>query len=115
MNKDWIFLFIAHFFDQSNSFLCRHMSFSIFLLQDNKSGRTALHHAVEAHNPIVTRFLLLKDANVNAQTFSGNTPLHTANGCHMENIVNILLEFGADRKLPNFEGDFPIPETYLVC
>ncbi|CAB4039579.1 B-cell lymphoma 3, partial [Paramuricea clavata] len=72
-------------------------------LKDSKSGRTALHHAVEAHNPIVTRFLLLKDANVNAQTFAGNTPLHTASGRRMENIIHILLEFGGDRKLTNFE------------
>ena len=88
---------------------------TIFFLQDEKSGRTALHHAVEAQNPILTRFLLLKDANVNAQTLAGNTPLHTASGRRMENIVNILLEFGADRKLTNFEGDLPIPETYMVC
>ena len=62
----------------------------------------------------MTRFLLLKDANVNAQTFAGNTPLHTASGRHMENIVHTLLEFGADRKLTNFEGDLPIPQTFMV-
>jgi hypothetical protein len=32
----------------------------------------------------------------------------------MDNIIRILLEFGADRKLTNFEGDLPIPEAYLV-
>lgn len=83
-------------------------------MQDSKSGRTALHHAVEAQNPIVTRMLLSRNADVNAQTFAGNTPLHAASGHRMENIIYILLEFEADRKLTNFEGDLPLPETYMV-
>ena len=69
---------------------------------------------MEANNPIVTRVLLTKGADVNAQTFAGNTPLHAASGLRMENIIHILLEFGADRELTNFEGDLPLPETYMV-
>ncbi|XP_046853942.1 B-cell lymphoma 3 protein-like isoform X2 [Xenia sp. Carnegie-2017] len=84
-------------------------------LKDSKSGRTALHHAVEAHNPIVTRFLLEKNADVDAQTFAGNTALHTASGCQMEDIVSLLLEFHADRMLKNAEGDLALPDASTVC
>ena len=78
------------------------------------SGRTALHHAVEAHNPVAVRFLLTRRANVNAQTFSGNTPLHTASGRHMDAIISLLLDFNADPRLANAEGDPPLPETHRV-
>ncbi|XP_068687147.1 B-cell lymphoma 3 protein homolog isoform X3 [Montipora foliosa] len=75
--------------------------------EDSNSGRTPLHHAVEADNYSVTEYLISRGADVNKVTFAGNTPLHTASGRDMENMVKLLLAHGANVNIPNLEGDIP--------
>ena len=76
--------------------------------QDSKSGRTALHHAVEAGNLGMTGYLIFKcKAEVDAMNFDECTPLHTAAGRGMESMVAMLLAAGADPKVTNFEGESP--------
>jgi hypothetical protein len=50
----------------------------MILLQDAKSGRTPLFHAVEANNRDLVQLLLAYDANPNEANFSGHTPLSAA-------------------------------------
>ena len=48
-------------------------------IQEGKSGKTALHWAVENLNGPLVSFLLNKcNADLNVRTFSGQTPLHLA-------------------------------------
>ena len=75
------------------------------LLQDAKSGRTPLHHAVETGNHVVAHDLVRMGANVNATSFSGNTALHTASGRGMSHVTKILLGAGADVTVHNSQHD----------
>ncbi|XP_063221674.1 uncharacterized protein LOC134530611 [Bacillus rossius redtenbacheri] len=47
-------------------------------LEDGRSGRTALFHAVEADNNQVVRVLLAAGADSSLPNYSGHTPLHAA-------------------------------------
>lgn len=70
--------------------------------QDGKSGRTALHHAVEATcSPLVAE-LLKRNANVNQPSYSGCSPLHVASGRGHLDIVQLLVQYGADTTMRNF-------------
>ena len=80
----------------------------LIYFQDGTSGRTALHHATEAHNIPMVEILLEQKADINARTFSGNTPLHTAMGLHMDDLVRILMRHGAKVNVKNIEGDTPL-------
>ncbi|CAH1247176.1 NFKB1 [Branchiostoma lanceolatum] len=72
---------------------------------DGKSGRTALHHAVENENLAITGYLILEaGADVDAQNFDGNTPLHVASGRGMLGMAALLMAAGADPKLENYEA-----------
>ncbi len=71
---------------------------------DGKSGRTPLHHAVEANNFNLARYLISLGANVNALTFDMCSPLHLAVGRGFQRIVLLLLEHGADISALNSEG-----------
>ena len=78
----------------------------INFLQDNKSGNTALHLAVEDNNlPMVSCLLFKGNANPNAMSYSGNTPLHIAAGSGFETIVATLIAMGASGSIENMEGD----------
>lgn len=75
--------------------------------QDSNSGRTPLHHAVEAGKQIIAEFLISRGADVNKKTFAGNTALHTASGRDMEYMVKLLMQNGANVNIANMEGDIP--------
>ena len=59
-------------------------------LQDGKSGRTPLHHAVETENTNIIAELLKYGANPSEQSFSGNTPIQIASGRGMQSIRQLL-------------------------
>ena len=69
-----------------------------FFLKDGKSGRTPLHHAVEAENLEVINELLECGANVSEGAFSGNTPLQVASGRCMQNVRLLLESAGSNIK-----------------
>ncbi|XP_078577354.1 nuclear factor NF-kappa-B p105 subunit-like [Branchiostoma floridae x Branchiostoma japonicum] len=72
---------------------------------DGKSGRTALHHAVENENLAITGYLILEaGADVDAQNFDGNSPLHVASGRGMLGMAALLMAAGADPGLENYEA-----------
>ena len=75
--------------------------------QDSNSGRTALHHAVEAGKCHVAECLMARGADVNKVTFAGNTALHTASGREMDDMAELLLTHGASVNIANREGDTP--------
>lgn len=78
-------------------------------MQDGKSGRSALHHAVEADNLSMVNCLLYEcHADADAMTLDEITPLHIAAGRGMESIVALLLAAGADPRMTNYEGESPL-------
>lgn len=78
-------------------------------MQDGKSGRSALHHAVEADNLSMVNCLLYEcNADADAMTLDEITPLHIAAGRGMESIVALLLAAGADPRMTNYEGESPL-------
>ncbi|XP_013405334.1 nuclear factor NF-kappa-B p105 subunit isoform X1 [Lingula anatina] len=73
-------------------------------IQDGKSGRTALHHAVEKEDLALVGCLLLEaGADVNATTYDGNTALHLACGRECTGMVALLMAAGADPNIENSE------------
>ncbi|XP_076454433.1 nuclear factor NF-kappa-B p105 subunit-like [Babylonia areolata] len=71
---------------------------------DGKSGRTALHHAVENDDLPVAGFLLMEaKADVNARCFDGNTPLHVACCRGLIGMVALLMTAGAQTTVENEE------------
>ncbi|XP_022093056.1 NF-kappa-B inhibitor epsilon-like [Acanthaster planci] len=75
---------------------------------DGKSGRTALHYAVEMGSLMLTHHLVnVLDADVDAMTYDLCTPLHLAVGRQLKAIVMLLVESKADTDVTNFEGDRP--------
>ena len=79
------------------------------LWQDGKSGRSALHHAVEADNLSMVNCLLYEcHADADAMTLDEITPLHIAAGRGMESIAALLLAAGADPRMTNYEGESPL-------
>ncbi|XP_039535689.1 B-cell lymphoma 3 protein homolog [Pimephales promelas] len=75
---------------------------------DNKSGRSALIHAVENNSIDMVTFLIESGCDVNAQSYSGNTALHSACGRGQIEIVRVLLKNGADSSLKNNHNDTAI-------
>ncbi|XP_077985785.1 uncharacterized protein LOC144440299 [Glandiceps talaboti] len=72
---------------------------------DGKSGRTPLFHAVENDRKDVIELLLQHNADVNAQSYSGNTALHVASGRGLISVVRSLLRHGADMSMKNYHSD----------
>ncbi|KAL8616973.1 hypothetical protein ACOMHN_041891 [Nucella lapillus] len=73
-------------------------------MADGKSGRTALHHAVEQDDLPVAGFLLMEaNAEVNARCFDGNTPLHIACCRGLMGMVALLMTVGAQADIENEE------------
>ncbi|KAK7498584.1 hypothetical protein BaRGS_00010244 [Batillaria attramentaria] len=71
---------------------------------DGKSGRTALHHAVELDDLPVAGYLLMEaNADVNARCFDGNTPLHIACCRGLVGMVALLMTAGANPEVENEE------------
>ncbi|KAK7157733.1 hypothetical protein R3I93_009047 [Phoxinus phoxinus] len=75
---------------------------------DNKSGRSALIHAVENNSIDMVILLIESGCDVNAQSYSGNTALHSACGRGQIEIVRVLLKNGADSSLKNNHNDTAI-------
>lgn len=70
-------------------------------------GWTALHYAASTGQTQMTRFLIDKGANVNAQTERGVTPLYMAARIIAAPTVEVLLQAGADKTLCNDQGISP--------
>ncbi|XP_067304748.1 B-cell lymphoma 3 protein homolog [Pseudorasbora parva] len=75
---------------------------------DNKSGRSALIHAVENNSTDMVILLIENGCDVNAQSYSGNTALHIACGRGQIEIVRVLLKNGADSSVKNNHNDTAI-------
>ncbi|XP_069834481.1 nuclear factor NF-kappa-B p105 subunit isoform X2 [Dendropsophus ebraccatus] len=72
--------------------------------QEQKSGRSPLHLAVEQDNISLAGCLLLEgDACVDSTTYDGNTPLHIAAGRGSAKLTALLKAAGADSFIENFE------------
>ncbi|XP_058522971.1 nuclear factor NF-kappa-B p105 subunit isoform X1 [Ochotona princeps] len=81
--------------------------------QEQKSGRTALHLAVEHDNISLAGCLLLEgDAHVDSTTFDGTTPLHIAAGRGSTKLAALLKAAGADPLVENFEPLYDLDDSW---
>ncbi|XP_045426329.1 nuclear factor NF-kappa-B p105 subunit isoform X4 [Pipistrellus kuhlii] len=81
--------------------------------QEQKSGRTALHLAVEHDNISLAGCLLLEgDADVDSTTYDGTTPLHIAAGRGSTRMAALLKAAGADPLLENFEPLYDLDDSW---
>ena len=71
----------------------------------DRSGQTALHHAIMANKPEILELLLSKSADVNAKETKGRTPLMYSAilGSKLE-VMNLLLSRGADVRAKTPDG-----------
>lgn len=65
-------------------------------IHDGKSGRTALHHAIEAHNYPMAKLLVQSRADVNVLTYDECSPLHFAVARGLLKEADMLLRNNAD-------------------
>ncbi|MEO8420949.1 MAG: quinoprotein dehydrogenase-associated putative ABC transporter substrate-binding protein [Hyphomicrobium sp.] len=72
-----------------------------------------LNNAVMAFDPVRTKFLLGKGANVNKINDQGYAPLHTAARSRNSDLVTLLLEHGADPNLPDSDGMSPLVHAVM--
>ncbi|XP_009701205.1 PREDICTED: nuclear factor NF-kappa-B p105 subunit [Cariama cristata] len=80
--------------------------------QEQKSGRTALHLAVEQENiPLAGCLLLEGDADVDSTTYDGTTPLHIAAGRGSTKLAAVLKAAGANPHIENFEPLFDVDDV----
>ncbi|XP_027532931.1 nuclear factor NF-kappa-B p105 subunit isoform X1 [Neopelma chrysocephalum] len=80
--------------------------------QEQKSGRTALHLAVEQENIPLAGYLLLEgDADVDSTTYDGTTPLHIAAGRGSAKLTAVLKAAGANPHIENFEPLFDLDDV----
>ncbi|NWY75431.1 NFKB1 factor, partial [Erithacus rubecula] len=80
--------------------------------QEQKSGRTALHLAVEQENiPLAGCLLLEGDADVDSTTYDGTTPLHIAAGRGSTKLTAVLKAAGANPHIENFEPLFDLDDV----
>ncbi|NXT19433.1 NFKB1 factor, partial [Syrrhaptes paradoxus] len=80
--------------------------------QEQKSGRTALHLAVEQENvPLAGCLLLEGDADVDSTTYDGTTPLHIAAGRGSTKLAAVLKAAGANPHIENFEPLFYLDDV----
>ncbi|XP_041511018.1 nuclear factor NF-kappa-B p105 subunit isoform X1 [Microtus oregoni] len=81
--------------------------------QEQKSGRTALHLAMEYDNISLAGCLLLEgDADVDSTTYDGTTPLHIAAGRGSTRLAALLKAAGADPLVENFEPLYDLDESW---
>ncbi|XP_065763528.1 nuclear factor NF-kappa-B p105 subunit isoform X3 [Muntiacus reevesi] len=81
--------------------------------QERKSGRTALHLAVEHDNISLAGCLLLEgDAHVDSTTYDGTTPLHIAAGRGSTRLAALLKAAGADPLVENFEPLYELDDSW---
>ncbi|KFQ73515.1 Nuclear factor NF-kappa-B p105 subunit, partial [Phoenicopterus ruber ruber] len=80
--------------------------------QEQKSGRTALHLAVEHENiPLAGCLLLEGDADVDSTTYDGTTALHIAAGRGSTKLAAVLKAAGANPYIENFEPLFDLDDV----
>ncbi|XP_071962200.1 NF-kappa-B inhibitor epsilon-like [Antedon mediterranea] len=73
--------------------------------RDGKSGRTALHHAIEQGKTDLIKFLVhTLNADVDVLTFDHCTPLHLAVSRKFGEAIAVLMDANADRSIANSEG-----------
>ncbi|XP_078483910.1 ikappaB protein [Ciona intestinalis] len=65
-------------------------------IEDSKSGRTALHHAIECRSKDAMKILLKRGIQVNALSFDDCSALHMAVSKGMRSEVNTLIHHKAD-------------------
>lgn len=108
-------LSVIHMAVMANSMPClRHMiaARADINAQEQKSGRTALHLAVEQENISLAGCLLLEgDADVDSTTYDGTTPLHIAAGRGSTKLTALLKAAGADPYIENFEPLFDLEDV----
>ncbi|XP_021536092.1 nuclear factor NF-kappa-B p105 subunit isoform X2 [Neomonachus schauinslandi] len=81
--------------------------------QERKSGRTALHLAVERDNISLAGCLLLEgDAHVDSTTYDGTTALHIAAGRGSTRLAALLKAAGADPLVENFEPLYDLDDSW---
>ncbi|XP_057649127.1 nuclear factor NF-kappa-B p105 subunit isoform X2 [Chionomys nivalis] len=81
--------------------------------QEQKSGRTALHLAMEYDNISLAGYLLLEgNAHVDSTTYDGTTPLHIAAGRGSTRLATLLKAAGADPLVENFEPLYDLDESW---
>ncbi|XP_043916279.1 nuclear factor NF-kappa-B p105 subunit [Protopterus annectens] len=79
--------------------------------QEQSSGRTALHLAIEQENVSLAGCLLLEgEAFVDCVTFDGTTPLHIAAGRGSTRLTALLKAAGADPHIENCEPWYILDE-----
>uniref|UniRef100_A0A8C0JNP8 Nuclear factor NF-kappa-B p105 subunit n=1 Tax=Canis lupus dingo TaxID=286419 RepID=A0A8C0JNP8_CANLU len=82
-------------------------------IAERKSGRTALHLAVEHDNISLAGCLLLEgDAHVDSTTYDGTTPLHIAAGRGSTRLAALLKAAGADPLVENFEPLYDLDDSW---
>lgn len=67
-------------------------------------GLTALHFAVSMGNMEIVKWLLKKDANINAQTLEGDSPLMVAIYRRLDDIAEYLIKNDADLSVARNDG-----------
>lgn len=72
--------------------------------EDEKNGNTAIHIAAQNGHEHLTKFLVSKGANVNAQNKKEQTALHMSVEYDFYAQTKFLLENGADKELKNGDG-----------
>nr|XP_054773081.1 nuclear factor NF-kappa-B p105 subunit-like [Lytechinus pictus] len=71
-------------------------------IPDGKTGRTAVHYAVEVESFLILGYLLIEaKVDVDAVTFSGDSALHLASSLDLRAMATLLIAGGADPKLEN--------------
>jgi len=76
------------------------------VLQDGKSGRTALHYAAESgHMALFTFLLSVPTVDLNCRTYSRLTPLMLARGRGHTEIIAKLRERGVQDDSPGSDDD----------
>lgn len=89
-----------------------HPPYSIDSNQQNESGETFLHCAVNRQDLRLVRALLERGANPNIPNVYGGTPLHWAVIANNKEIVRVLLDAGARPELQS--AHYPTPLAYAL-
>ena len=76
--------------------------------EEGCDGKTALHVAAEDNHLILARFLIDKQANVNARDYLGMTPLHWAAYKGHSEMVVLLLKHNAEINATDINGLTPL-------
>lgn len=78
-------------------------------------GGTALHYATLGDNPHIISFLLLKNANVDAESHRGLTPLYIACSKGLVECADVLMQHGSSLLHRNRQGVTPMAILRQQC